>query len=256
MTDYYGKASNQLDRTDGTELKKKGKIRLHIRVPLTSLKEKDISDIADDVLRHKIAMAMGSRGDKKYEQAIAEFAAENNIRRVRIFVEKSESAMKTIYDKQGKPYRYVATGSNHHLDIFCPIKDRVASDGTKYKAGKWYAETISTFDFNQKDFSPNWRKEHPTAKLIMRLHINDIVAYDENGKREIRRLKKITSNLAYLVPHLVAVEQADKLSWAASANKLQEKNARKISVTPAGRVLDPKKSSMPKPFREKENLAI
>lgn len=254
---YYGKAENQLDRNDGSELKKKGKIRLHIRVPITSLREKDIADIADDVLRAKIAMAMGNRGDKKYEQAIAEFAKENNIRRIRIFVEKSEAAMKAICDKQGKPYRYVATGSNHHLDIFCPIKDRIASDGTKYKAGKWYAETVSTFDFNQKDFSPNWKKEHPTAKLIMRLHINDMVAYDENGKREIRRVKKINGNgMVVLVSHLIAKEEGDKLSWTASGNQLHLKNSRKISVTPAGRVLDPKKAPIPKPFREKANVTV
>ncbi len=188
---FYGKSRNQLDKTDGKDLSKKGKIRLHVRVPLVSLKEKDISDIVDDDLRRRIAEAMGARGDRKYEQAIVDFAKDNNIHRVRIFVEKSESAMRAIHDEAGKPYRYVATGGNHHLDIFCPIKDKKTEDGTKYKAGKWYAETVSHFDGNKKGFSPNWQKEHPTAKLIMRLHINDMVAYDEDGKRQIRRVKKI-----------------------------------------------------------------
>lgn len=253
---FYGKSKNQLDRNDGTELAKKGVIRLHVRAPLAGIKEKDISDIVDDSLRRRIAEVMGKRGNKKYEQAIADFAKENNIHHVRIFKEKSESAMRAICDKEGKTYRYVATGGNHHIDIFCPIKDKKTDDGTKYKAGKWYAETITHFDGNKKDFSPKWQKEHPTAKLIMRLHINDMVAYDEEGKREIRRVKKIdgATERVYLVPHLVAKEEADKLSWAASANKLQEKNARKISVTPAGKVLDAGRSPVPKPFQKKEVL--
>lgn len=152
-----------------------------------------------------------------------------------------------------KKYRYVATGGNHHIDIFCPIKDKKSDDDTKYKASKWYAETATHFDGNKKDFSPKWQKEHPTAKLIMRLHINDMVAYDEDGKREIRRVKQInaTEDRVMLTPHLIAKEDANKLSWVASANQLQEKNARKISVTPSGKILDAGKSPVPKPFREK-----
>jgi CRISPR-associated endonuclease Csn1 len=240
---YYGLAKDQSELPDD-------KMRLVVRVHLKDLREKDIADISDARIRREMAYAVDSRADgEKPEAAIMRYGRERNIRRVRTYVEKSQKAMRSFKDKNGKPYRYAATGGNHHIDIFCPIKD---NKDLKTKAGKWYAETVTHFDANQKGFEPQWRKDHPTAKLIMRLHINDMIAYDDNGVREIRRVKKISgsNDLVYLVPHLVAAEQGDKLSWAASANLLQQKNARKITVTPAGKVLDAGKAPMPKPFRK------
>ena len=233
----------------------KDKIQLVVSVPFLSLKEKDIQNIRDETLRNLVWESVERRPDgQKIEEVLAEFSNQHHIRHVRLLAERSRKAMKAIRDKAGKPYRYAATGSNHHIDIFCPIKDKKE---LKIKAGQWYAETVSTFDANQKGFEPQWRKDHPTAKLVMRLHINDMVAYDENGKREIRRVKKIdaATERVYLVSHLVANEQADKLSWAASANLLQKKNARKIAVTQVGKVFDPGKAPMPKPFRKRENAA-
>lgn len=241
---FYGKSRIQRKLQNREEIKE-GQIRLHVRKPLASLLEKDIADIVDDTLRRKVAEAMGNSGEKKYEEAIVDFARTNNIRRVRVFVEKSEKAMKAINDKQGKPYRYVATGGNHHIDIYCPIKDNKA---LKIKEGRWYAETVSTFDANQKDFAPQWRKDHPTAKLVMRLHINDMIAYEESGKRVIWRVQKLDGyfDAPFIIPHLDA---QDKRSRKATAKQLQEWNARKIAVTPAGKILDPGKAPMPKPFR-------
>ena len=238
---FYGMAKNQ------SELKK-GQVRLVVRKALSSIEEKHFADICDANIREKLVYFVHEQKEAgvKSQDAIAQFGKDNNIRRLRVFVEKSENSLKAIKDKQGKPYRWVATGGNHHIDIYCPIKD---NKELKTKAMKWYAETVSTFDANQKDFQPQWRKDHPTAKLIMRLHINDMVAYDENGKREIRRVKKINGNpdrRIYLVSHLIANEEGDKLSWGASANLLQQKNARKISVTPSGKIYDAGKSSMPK----------
>ena len=239
---FYGIANNPDVPED--------KILMVVRVPILSLREKDIADIRDPLLRNKLQETVNKRKEtEKVEDIIAQFAREHNIRRIRILVEKSKKAMKAIKDKQGKPYRYVATGGNHHIDIFCPIKDKKE---LKIKAGKWYAETVSTFDANQKNFAPQWKKDHPTAKLVMRLHINDMVAYEENGKREIYRVQKLDGyfDAPFVIPHL---DSTDKQSRKVSAKQLQEKNARKIAVTPAGKVLDPGKAPMPKPFRKKED---
>ena len=65
--------------------------------------------------------------------------------------------------------------------------------------------------------------------MIMKLHINDMVAYDilneETGlvERVIARVKKMTKGLVFLRGHLIAKEEGDKLSWGASANQMQEK---------------------------------
>ena len=66
---------------------------------------------------------------------------------------------------------------------------------------------------------------------------------EENGQTEIRRVKKMDKSVkVYLRSHLIAAEEADKLSWAASPRQLQLKNARKIKVDVLGRVFDPKSS--------------
>jgi CRISPR-associated endonuclease Csn1 len=246
---YYGLAKNQEDLPAD-------KIRLLVRIHLKDLREKDIGDICDLNIRRALAYAVGQRPKgEKPEEAIMRFGRENNIRRVRVFVEKSRKAMKAIKDKEGRPYRYVATGGNHHLDIFCPIKDKWLEDGTKYRTGRWYAETVSHFDANQKGFEPQWRKIHPTAKLIMRLHINDMVAFDNNeGRREIWRVRMLDAyfDAPHIVPHK---DCKDHQSRKATAKQLQEWNARKIAVTPAGKVLDPGKAPMPKPLLRKEAAA-
>lgn len=230
-----------------------GKSRFVVRIPVYNFNEKDIQKIRDKKIRSELLKVIRNKSaGERVEDVISRFFKGYNIRHIRVTEDKSTKSMKAIKDKNGKPYRYVATGSNHHIDIFCPIKD---SKELKTKAGKWYAETISTFDANQKGFEPRWRKDHPTAKLIMRLHINDMVAYEEDGEREIRRVKKIDLSPArvFLTPHSIASEQGDKQSWAASPNKLHEKNARKISVTPSGKVFDPGRAPMPKSLRKKKD---
>src|SRR5690606_4234868 len=125
---YYGIAKNQTDIA-------KDKLRLHVRVALKDLKPKDIADICDAHIRRQLAYIAEGLGEKEAISAIQKFAKANNMRRVRVTVEKSRKAMRPIRDKEGRIYRYVATGGNHHLDIFCPIKDRMTADGKKYKAG-------------------------------------------------------------------------------------------------------------------------
>lgn len=245
---FYGLAHNQEELKDG-------QTRLVTREPLKRLKEKDIENICDPVIRQKLEQALYERdANEKAEDVIIRFSKENNIHRIRVFNIKSTKAMREIKDKQGKPYRYVATGGNHHIDIFCPIKDNKT---LKVKTGKWYAEVITHFDANQKGFEPQWRKDQPTAKLIMRLHINDMIAFDKkddkgNILREIWRVQKLDGffEAIFIIPHLDAI---DKRSRKASPKQLQEWNARKIAITPAGKVLDSGKAPMPKHLREKED---
>ena len=234
---YYGFVANNEDNDD--------KIILHVTKPLNSLKSSDITKIKDPVLRRKIAEYEAANHYKPIKDALSEFYVEQTqggevkkvkVKKVKLLEEKNKDVMIAINNKEnGKPYKYVLGGSNYCIDIFCTDKGK--------KAGKWDAEVIKSYDANQKNYVLSWQKENPTARKIMRLQINDFVAYEEKGKIEIRRVKKVdgATKRAYLVSHLVANEQADKLSWAASANQLQLKNARKVYVDEMGRVKDPKK---------------
>ncbi|MCH2548256.1 MAG: type II CRISPR RNA-guided endonuclease Cas9 [Alphaproteobacteria bacterium] len=240
---YYGKPAEQ-GEWGGRDAPKKSFVRFHVRKPLVSLKEKEIGDIVDAPLRRRIAEAMAARDGVKYEVAIANFSRATGIRRVRVFDDMSERSVRAIHDKQGKPYRYVLTGGNHHVDVFCPIKDKKE---LKIKAGNWYAEAVSHFDANSKEYAPDWKREYPAAKRIMRLHINDMVAYDEDGKRVICRVQNIKNKTAGLKISLKQHADASTADgWEASPKQLQEKNARKVSVSPSGRLQDPGSSPVHK----------
>lgn len=53
------------------------------------------------------------------------------------------------------------------------------------------------------------------------------------------RIKKINSSgTVYLRPHYIAKEKADQKSWIASVGSLQEHKARKIRVSPTGKILE------------------
>lgn len=49
----------------------------------------------------------------------------------------------------------------------------------------------------------------------------------------------MTSGLVYFRSHLIAKEEADKLSKKFSASQMQEKNLRKVYVDAMGKVKDP-----------------
>jgi hypothetical protein len=134
-----------------------------------------------------------------------------------------------------KPYKFYELSGNYSVEIFCSEKGK--------KAGEWQAEVISNFHAHQKTFIPQWRKEDPTARLIMRLQKNDMVAYESEGVELICKVKKLSRGRSggriCLRLHTIATEEANESSWEATASQLQLKNARKLSVDIIGRVKDP-----------------
>ncbi len=224
---------------------KKGTVIVATRTPLESLKKmKNIEEIANTDIRASLKNRLsGIKEDSpEWKAVLSKYAAENRTQRVRIHIEKTEDVLVGVKQPKdrgpeatrGKDYKYYALGGNYCAEIYCPNKGK--------KAGQWDCEIISNYHAHQKGHIPQWRKDNPTAKLIMRLQIDDMVAYEEDGKEIIARVKKMTGGVVYLRPHTIAKETADSLSWAASAKQMQLKNARKISVDITGRIRDPKKA--------------
>ncbi len=207
-----------------------------VRKPIISLLEdKNISEIGDRAIREELQKRLQGKTEKiERASIIADYAKDNGIKSVRLHIKKSMDTMRGIKEKHGdKIYRYVATGGNYCAEIYMPNRGK--------DKGKWCAEIISNFDAHQKNFIPKWRKAEPEAKLIMRLFIDDMVAYDKDGKTVICRVKKLTKpDRIYLTPHNIAKEEGDKLSWGAYPEPLRKANARRISVNVLGKVLDPK----------------
>ena len=135
------------------------------------------------------------------------------------------------------PYRYAVYGSNAYAEIYCPDRGK--------NAGKWQVEIIPNYCAHQKGFVPKWRHTDAHAKLIMRLCINDMVAYEKDGKTIIARVKKMTCGRIYFRDHKIAKEDADKLSWQGYPTVMQSANLRKIYVDVLGRVIDPKRPMIP-----------
>ena len=162
---------------------------------------------------------------------ISDYGSKNKIRRVRVHRRKADKAMIAITDKEGKAYRYVQGGSNFCIDIWTSDKGP--------KPGIWQAHPVSMYQAHQKTAMPKWRRGNPTAWRVMRLHKNDMVAYEDNEQTHICRVQKLfTDQRVSLRPHFVASEIGDKLSVRRTASWLQKHNARRVWVDPLGRVHD------------------
>ncbi len=221
------------EATNYGRVEKGGKEFFAVRKPILNIVDaKNIEKIANDKIRNDLkALLEGASAEVERKEIIQKYADDNNIKTVRIH-EAKENLIPITDKKTGKPYRYVEGGNNYCVEIYSPNRGK--------NKGKWCAEIISTFDAHQKDFLPKWRKAEPEAKLIMRLQINDMVAYEKDGETIIARVKKLTKpDRIYLRKHIIAKEELDKLSWGAFPNGLQKAKARKIKVDILGRVFDP-----------------
>jgi len=219
------------------------------RMPADSLlRRADIQRIADAAIRQGFLAAVEGleEGEAEWKQALAKAGAPggimtNGIRRVRLHVEKTPDTMVGIVQPSDKgsddaqPFKFYELRGNYCAEIYCTDKGK--------KAGQWQCEIISHYHAHQKTYIPNWRKENPTASLIMRLHTDDMLVYEKDGSETIARVKKLTKlengGAIYLRPHTIAREEFSKLSWAASAAQLRLRTARKISVDIMGRVKGP-----------------
>lgn len=225
-----------------------GKKGFAMRVAVDSLLTRgDMEAVADAHIRAAFLKRVEGLTEKSIEwkQALSRAAArkvdggimENGLRRVRMHIEKTDGTMIGFlqpYEKRkegAEPYKYYELRGNYCAEIFCPDKGK--------KAGKWQCEIISNYHAHQKDFIPQWRREHPTAKLVMRLQINDMVAYEENGETVYRRVRKLNKPDKPVFVDPLRAKLGNNEGWAASAKMLQAKNARKIGVDILGRVADP-----------------
>lgn len=223
---------------------KKGTIIVATRSNLDSFaKLKQLEEIADPTIRAALIKHLEGikEGSTEWKAALRKYTEDTGTRRVRVHIEKTRDVLVPIIqprdkgpeDTRGQEYKFYALGGNYCAAIYCPDKGK--------NAGKWQCEIIPNYYAHQKDFIPQWRKNNPTAKLVMRLQIDDMVAYEEDGQTKITKVKKMTGGRVYLRKHTIAKEISDQLSWAASPGLLQEKSARKISVDILGRVKDPVK---------------
>lgn len=213
---------------------------LAYRKPFADLNANEIERIRDKKLRTRVLSAVAGVKDdkKKLKEAMVAFASAERqpIRHVRLL--KTEMAFEPIKDRRsGKPYRAVIPGENHAVDI------------VRLPDGKWIGEGITRFDAARSDFSPNWRREHAGAALVMRVHKGDLLKLEHDGAERIFRVVKLVpgNNLFALAGQLEAGslqkrhDDADDIfRWVfLSFSQMQGRKARKITVDLLGRAHDP-----------------
>ncbi len=215
------------------EGEKKGTWKLIQRLPVSEFKtEADLDVIIDQAgTADKIRALLDGKDKSEHEAIIQKYFSDRNTRKVRTYRERNKKVVFPFKNKNGKVYRYAVFGSNAYAEVYCPDRGK--------NAGKWQLEVVPNYCAHQKGFVPNWRHTDAHAKLIMRLHIDDMVAYEENGKTVIARVQKMDAqNGVFFQENKVA---KDEKKSGVGAAKMQMLNMRKITVTIDGRVIDPKR---------------
>ena len=105
---------------------------------------------------------------------------------------------------------------------------------------EWQFEVINMFEAHKNEM-PQWRKNDPHAKLIMRLFKRDSIAYEENNEYKTFIVSGIEGDGRITLSPLTQAN-TDK-SNRHKITYYQKFNMRKIYVDEIGRIFDPKRNS-------------
>lgn len=215
-----------------------------VRRPIASLATWSADDarirVRDASLGAKIAAALRAGPDAPARKAAVTALVHSGghvVRSVRT-IERLESIQPITDLRTGRPYKIVKRDGNHRAELW-----RLPSGGLRLAV-------VSTFEAAQQAEAirlgrrlPDMRP-HPAAKLIMRLHKNDMVAVGDGSAMRIMRVVKMSEGQITLAPHNEAgnLKQRDGAKedpfryFYASASRLRTERARKLFVTPDGRI--------------------
>jgi len=220
------------------EVDAKGNTIVVRRKMLLSLTDKDIPAIRDNELRARLHSVAGGLSGKELQQALLDFARNDpqyaGIRRVRV---TEALSVIPIRDRDGHVYKGYKGDANYRYDVW------------ELKDGKWQSEVISMFDAHQQGWESPLRKANPTARKVLSLQQNDMVAYDHptEGYTIARVVKFGNSGQIFFARHneggSLKARDADRDDpfkyFSKSANGLREIKARQIRVDEAGYISDP-----------------
>ena len=210
----------------------KGMMTLVETKPLESLAPNKLDTIRDRALQQRLrelwqSINAGEGKPAEKWQRFAQRAQERyGVRRVRVLLRLGEDSLAFIRDKSGRKYKAYKTHGNAFMDVWL------------LPNGKTTGETVTRFAAHQPDFRSEVKKKCPTAKKLVRLHINDMIAVGEGEERRIMRVLKLSGQRIEAVDH-AAGGKAENLSvYRKSAGQVIQAGLRKVSVDVLGRVRD------------------
>ncbi len=212
------------------------------RVPLAALKKvANIEGVRDSDLRAALLAWTKGHDDKDFEARLRKFPELGpeqfrNIRRLRM-VEPLSVIL--IRDKNGRAYKGYKGDSNYRYDVW------------ELKDGKWVPEVVSMFDAHQPGWTSAIRRGNPTAKKVLSLHQDDVLAIQQDGQdRKLMRVVKFGQNgqITLAEPHEAGdlkrrdatPNDLDPFKYIApTAGGLKRIKTRQVRIDELGRVFDP-----------------
>ena len=239
---YHENFPPEADRR--TEWEKENEFNIVTRKALTGLTQNEVSQIRDPLIRKGLETILDTLPAKTNEKgkrtidtdalkkALEKYSSERNIRRIRVL--KKDATVKIIKHVQGERthIKGVSPGDIHHVSFW------MLPNGTVAHAG------VSLFDANKKD--QNDLRPHPAAKLLMKIHKGDLMRLVHKGEEKTARVMSLkpSNKTIVLVEHfeggnIVERQKEEKIQIFISFNSILDIKARKIHVSPAGKVYDP-----------------
>ena len=210
----------------------KGMMTLVETKPLESLAPNKLDTIRDRALRQKLrelweSVEVGDGKPNEQWQRFAQRAQERyGVRRVRVLLRLGEDSLAFIRDKSGRVYKAYKTDGNAFMDVWL------------LPNGKTTGEVVTRFAAHQPDFRSTVKKEHPTAKKLMRLHRDDMIAVGEGEARRILRVKELYGQRIVAVEHQQGGKAKEMPLINKRATRVLKEGLRKVSVDVLGRVRD------------------
>jgi CRISPR-associated endonuclease Csn1 len=215
------------------------------RVPLTALKADDflpnvIKGVRDPELRTALREFTRGTEGKNFEAALRRFPTYGplqfrGIRRLRIV---EPLTVIPIRDASGRAYKGYKGDSNYRYDVW------------EMPDGKWQAEVVSMFDAHKAGWLSSVRVGCPTARKVLSLQQNDLIAIEQDDERRIMRIVKFgqSGQITLVEPQeagdlkrrdALPIDQDPFKYMAPTAGGLKKLQARQIRIDELGRVQDP-----------------
>lgn len=196
---------------------------------LSFTKTKDIETIRDATLRQSLLDAVtGVASGAAFKEAIRNWSQQTGTRRVRVTTKLS---VIPIRDRNGKIYKGYKGDGNLCAEIF------------ERPDGKWGDEIISRFDAVQPGFIPQWQRDFPAARLVMRLFRDDMIMAEIDGVMTVCKIVKLSPGIITLTPHFEGNtdsrnrDKDDPFKYTYCAgDALRKRKARKLFVDPLGKL--------------------
>ena len=223
------------------------------RVPVQALagwSPKDVrAAIADLSLATGITQSLAKTEGKAAQAAalgaVPHDSAGRTVRRVRVR-ERLEGTAEIKDRRTGRPYKRVKLDANHRVEFW-----RLPPRGVKPAKVQMIVVPMlrAAMDAEAKRLRravPD-RRPHPAAKLLVRLHKDDVVAFGIGEARRLLRVVKFSEGELTLADLHEAgplkarnEDKDDRFRYVrASPSLIERSQTRKVFIDPAGRVFDP-----------------